>query len=93
MIKLSENNNATKGPPPLTASYTYFFTVLQHYQALLKVLFGTNCQKFTQVKDISTTVKAIFLWNDESSLKSKGLALYGKFIATQDLSLGPLQQQ
>ena len=38
--------------------------MVQNYQAILRVLFGINWQHFTQVKDITTTVKAMFLRNN-----------------------------
>ena len=38
--------------------------MVQNYQATLRVLFSINCQHFTQVKDITTTVKAMFLRNN-----------------------------
>ena len=64
MITVADKKNAAKGPPTQPSSYTEFFTVLQNYQALLKVLFGTHCQHFTQVKNITQTVKAMFLRNN-----------------------------
>ena len=64
MITVTDKKNAAKGPPPLPASYPELFTVLRDYQALLKVLFGINCQNFTQVKDITTTAKEFFCQNN-----------------------------
>ena len=64
MITVVDQNNAEKVPPPLPASHTEFFIELQNYQSILKVLFGINCQHLTQVKNITTTVKAMFLQNN-----------------------------
>ena len=64
MITVTEKKNSARGPPPLPASYTEFFTALRNCQALPKVLFDIKFQHFTQVKDITTTVKAMFLRNN-----------------------------
>ena len=64
IVTVANEKNAAKGPPPLLSLYTEFFTVLRNYQALLKVLFGTHCQHFTQFNNIIPTVKAMFFWNN-----------------------------
>ena len=64
MITVADKKNMAKLPSPLPPSYTEILTVIQNYQALLKVLFSTPCQHFTQVKNITQTFKSMFLWNN-----------------------------
>ena len=64
MITVADKKNSTRVPPPLPSSYTEFFTVLRKYQAILKVLFGPNFQIFSEVKNITQTVKAMFFHNN-----------------------------
>ena len=65
MIKITDKKNAANRPSLLPELYTKLFTVLQNYQSLLRVLFGINFQHFTQVRDITTTVKKMVNWKNE----------------------------
>ena len=71
MITVADKENSTRRLPPLSSSYTEFFTVPINYQTLLKVLFGPNCQHFTQVNNIKQTFKAMFQRNNGIVNKSQ----------------------